>query len=130
MSPNLIKAVLSIEDQRFYEHNGVDFIRIAAAAVREPASRAGAPKAAAPSPSSSRGRASCRATRPSGGKLKEVILAAHIEREYSKHEILELYLNKVYFGDGLYGVEAASRGYFGKHASAADDRRSGACSPG
>ena len=50
-------------------------------------------------------------------KLKEVILAAHIEREYSKKDILELYLNKVYFGDGLYGVEAASRGYFGKHAS-------------
>ena len=45
---------------------------------------------------------------------------------YSKNEILELYLNKVYFGDGLYGVEAASRGYFGKHASDLDDRRSGA----
>ena len=50
-------------------------------------------------------------------KLKEVILAAYIERMYSKNEILELYLNKVYFGDGLYGVEAASRGYFGKSAS-------------
>src|SRR5205823_4414652 len=50
-------------------------------------------------------------------KLKEIILAAHIEREYSKKEILEMYLNKVYFGDGLYGAEAASRGYFGKHAS-------------
>ena len=50
-------------------------------------------------------------------KLKEVILAAHIEREYPKEEILELYLNKVYFGDGLYGVEAASLGYFAKHAS-------------
>jgi penicillin-binding protein 1A len=50
-------------------------------------------------------------------KLKEIILAAHIEREYSKKDILETYLNKVYFGDGLYGAEAASRGYFGKHAS-------------
>src|SRR5262249_26899174 len=50
-------------------------------------------------------------------KLQEVILAARIERRYSKDRILELYLNKVYFGDGLYGVEAASRGFFGKHAS-------------
>ena len=50
-------------------------------------------------------------------KLQELILAARIERLYTKDQILELYLNKVYFGDGLYGVEAASRGYFGKHAS-------------
>jgi penicillin-binding protein 1A len=53
-------------------------------------------------------------------KLKEVIVAARIEREFGKKEIVELYLNKVYFGDGLYGVEAASRGYFGKHAADLD----------
>ena len=45
---------------------------------------------------------------------------------YSKNEILELYLNKVYLGDGLYGVEAAARGYFGKPASDLDGRRGGA----
>src|SRR5207247_9662252 len=50
-------------------------------------------------------------------KFQELILAARIERLYTKQQILELYLNKVYFGDGLYGVEAASRGYFGKRAS-------------
>src|SRR5262249_17323257 len=50
-------------------------------------------------------------------KLQELILANRIERLFSKDQILEMYLNKVYFGDGLYGVEAASRGYFGKHAS-------------
>src|SRR5436190_726653 len=50
-------------------------------------------------------------------KFQELILAARIERVYSKDQILELYLNKVYFGDGLYGVEAASRGFFGKHAA-------------
>ena len=44
-------------------------------------------------------------------------LALRIERMYSKDEILELYLNKVYFGDGLHGAEAAARGYFGKSAS-------------
>ena len=50
-------------------------------------------------------------------KLQELVLAARIERRYTKQQILELYLNKVYFGDGLYGVETASRGYFGKTAA-------------
>src|SRR5204863_5615535 len=50
-------------------------------------------------------------------KLQEAILAERIERFFTKPQILEMYLNKVYFGDGLYGIEAASRGYFGKHAS-------------
>ncbi|HXW04966.1 MAG TPA: PBP1A family penicillin-binding protein, partial [Vicinamibacterales bacterium] len=50
-------------------------------------------------------------------KLKELLIAIELERHYTKREILELYLNKVYFGDGLYGAEAAARGYFGKRAS-------------
>src|SRR6185437_14464065 len=49
-------------------------------------------------------------------KFREILLASRLERAYSKDEILELYLNKVYFGDGLYGAEAASLGFFGKHA--------------
>ena len=44
------------------------------------------------------------------------MLAGLLEAEYSKDQILELYLNKVYFGSGLYGAEAAALGYFGKHA--------------
>ena len=60
-------------------------------------------------------------------KLQELILArAASSALYTKPQILELYLNKVYFGDGLYGVEAASRGYFGKHALRADGGGSGA----
>ena len=90
------------------------------------ARRAGAPKAAAPSRSSSRVRASSRRDKTYRRKLKEVILAAYIESMYTKNEILELYLNKVYFGDGLYGVEAASRGYFGKTRLGSDRRRGGA----
>ena len=53
-------------------------------------------------------------------KLKEIIVAAYLENLYSKQEILEMYLNKVYFGDGLHGVEAAARGYFGKPAAELD----------
>ena len=50
-------------------------------------------------------------------KLKELVLARRIEAEFSKDQILELYLNKVYFGAGLYGAEAAALGYFGKPAA-------------
>ena len=116
MSPNLIKAVVSVEDQRFYEHNGVDFIRVAAAAVRNLQERRRAEGGSTITQQLARQTFLSR-DKTYRRKLKEVILAAHIEREYSKKDILEMYLNKVYFGDGLYGVEAASRGYFGKHAS-------------
>ncbi len=49
-------------------------------------------------------------------KIKEIILALQIERTYTKNEILEMYLNQIYFGNGAYGIESASRAYFGKHA--------------
>jgi 1A family penicillin-binding protein len=116
MSPNLIKAVVSVEDQRFYEHNGVDFIRVAAAAVRNLQERRRAEGGSTITQQLARQTFLSR-DKTYRRKLKEVILAAHIEREYSKKDILEMYLNKVYFGDGLYGAEAASRGYFSKHAS-------------
>ena len=50
-------------------------------------------------------------------KIREILLAARLEERYSKAQILEEYLNTVYFGEGYYGVEAASRGYFGKSAA-------------
>src|SRR5229473_6615782 len=116
MSPNLVKAVVSVEDQRFFDHNGVDFIRVAAAAVRNFHAGRRAEGGSTITQQLARQTFLSR-DKTYRRKLKEVILAAHIEREYSKKDILEIYLNKVYFGDGLYGVEAASRGYFGKHAS-------------
>jgi penicillin-binding protein 1A len=116
MSPHLIQAVLSVEDQRFYEHNGVDAIRVAAAVVGN--LRAGRRAQGGSTITQQLARQSfLTRDKTFRRKLKEVILAARIEHQFSKHDILELYLNKVYFGDGLYGVEAASRGYFGKHAA-------------
>ena len=116
VSPHLVKAVVSIEDQRFYDHSGIDFIRVAAAAVRN--LQAGRRAEGGSTITQQLARLTfLNRDKTYRRKLKEVILAANIEREYSKKEILEMYLNKVYFGDGLYGVEAASRGYFAKHAS-------------
>src|SRR3954447_19289513 len=116
MSPNLTKAVISVEDQRFYDHSGVDPIRIGAAFVRN--LREGRRAEGGSTITQQLARQSfLTRDKTFRRKIKEVILAAHIEREFSKKDILELYLNKVYFGDGLYGAEAASLGYFGKHAS-------------
>jgi 1A family penicillin-binding protein len=117
MAPNLLKAVVSVEDQRFYDHSGVDFIRVGAAAVRNLQAGRRAEGGSTITQQLARQTFLSR-DKTYRRKLKEVILAAHIEREYSKNEILEIYLNKVYLGDGFYGVEAASLGYFGKHASA------------
>ncbi len=116
MSPNLVKAVVSVEDQRFYEHSGVDIIRVGAAVIRNV--QAGRRAEGGSTITQQLARQSfLNRDKTYRRKLKEVILAAYIESLYKKNEILELYLNKVYFGDGLYGVEAASRGYFGKSAS-------------
>ena len=116
MSPNFIKAVLSVEDQRFYEHSGVDAIRVAAAAVRN--LETGRRSEGGSTITQQLARQSFLSRdKTFRRKLKEVILAGYIEGEYTKDQILEMYLNKVYFGDGLYGVEAAARGYLGKSAS-------------
>ncbi|MGH9175420.1 MAG: transglycosylase domain-containing protein, partial [Vicinamibacterales bacterium] len=116
MSPNLRKAMLAIEDQRFYEHQGVDIIRVAGAAVAN--LREGNRAQGASTITQQLARLSfLTLDKTYSRKVQEVVLAALIENDYSKDQILELYLNKVYFGAGLYGAEAAARGYFGKHAS-------------
>jgi len=116
MSPNLIKAVVSVEDQRFFDHSGVDAIRVAAAVVRNFQQGRRAEGGSTITQQLARQSFLSR-DKTYRRKLKEVILAAYIESMYQKKEILELYLNKVYFGEGLYGVEAASRGYFAKPAA-------------
>ena len=63
-------------------------------------------------------------------KIQEAILALWLERKYSKDQILELYLNRVYFGSGAYGVEAAAQKYFGKSAQDGDTCPRPRCSPG
>jgi penicillin-binding protein 1A len=116
MSPNLVKAVVSVEDQRFYEHGGVDAIRVAGAVLAN--LEAGRRAEGGSTITQQLARLSFLSRdKTYRRKVKEIVLASYIEREYQKNDILEMYLNKVYFGDGLYGAEAASRGYLGKSAS-------------
>src|SRR4029453_17905881 len=105
-----------IEDERVYEDRGVDGVVVAAAIVRNFEEGRRAEGGSTITQQLARQRFLSR-DKTYRRKLKEVILAAYIEKMYDKNEILELYLNKVYFGGGLYGVEAAARGYFGKPAS-------------
>ena len=115
ISPNLIKAVISVEDQRFYDHSGVDGVRVAAAMIRNFEEGRRAEGGSTITQQLARQSFLTR-DKTYRRKLQEVILAAYIERMYDKKTILELYLNKVYFGGGLYGAESAARGYFGKSA--------------
>jgi penicillin-binding protein 1A len=116
ISRHLVDAILAVEDQRFYGHRGFDVIRIASAAVTNVREQRVAQGGSTITQQLAR-TSFLTAEKTIRRKLQELILAARIERTFSKARILELYLNKVYFGDGLYGVEAASRGFFGKHAS-------------
>ena len=116
VSPHLIHALVAIEDQRFYDHRGFDLVRIGAAALTNVRSGRRAQGGSTITQQLAR-QSFLTADKTWRRKLQELILASRIERLYGKQQILELYFNKVYFGDGLYGAEAASRGYFGKHAS-------------
>jgi len=115
MSPHLIKAVIAIEDRRFFDHDGFDPIRMAGSAVA--VIKAGEAVQGGSTITQQLARQSVGREKTLRRKLKELMFAAQLEHHFSKDEILELYLNKVYFGDGLYGAEAAARGYYGRRAS-------------
>jgi len=115
VSPNLVKAIIAIEDQQFYEHSGFNMIRIGFAALANLRHRRAAQGGSTITQQLAR-LSFLTPDKTIRRKIQELILARRIESSYTKAQILELYLNKVYFGDGLYGVEAASRGYFGKPA--------------
>ena len=116
ISPHLVRAIVAVEDQRFYDHDGIDLVRVAGAAfnnVRQGSRSQGGSTLTQQLARNSFLTPEKTYTR----KIKELVLARRIEAEYSKDQILEMYLNKVYFGAGLYGAEAAALGYFGMPAA-------------
>ena len=116
VSPSMIDAILAVEDRRFFEHHGIDPVRIAGAAWRN--LRAGRIVEGGSTITQQLARAAqLSSVKTYERKIREVLVAARFEERYSKRRILEEYLNTVYFGEGYYGVEAASRGYFGKSAA-------------
>jgi penicillin-binding protein 1A len=112
----LAAAVLAVEDRRFYEHGGVDVRGLARAALEN--LRAGRVVQGGSTLTQQLAKNTfLDSERTFSRKIREMLLAYWIEGAYSKDEILELYLNRVYFGAGAWGVEAAARRYFGKSAA-------------
>ena len=115
LPPYLPQAFVAIEDRRFYHHFGLDPLGLARAVAVNIAHR-GVREGGSTLTQQLAKNLFLTPERTISRKIDEVILALALEKEYSKNEILELYLNRVYFGSGAYGVEAAAQRYFGKSA--------------
>lgn len=110
-------AVIAIEDERFYRHNGVD-VRAVLRAARSNAAAGGIEQGGSTITQQYVKQEILQDDSPTvERKVLEASMAVQLEREYSKDRILELYLNAIYFGNGAYGIEAAAHQYFGKPAA-------------
>jgi len=108
-----VDAVLAAEDRQFFSHSGIDPVGIARAVVRDLRNQ-GVRQGGSTITQQYAKNAYLSSERTILRKLKEAVLAVELERELSKEQILERYLNIVYFGRGAYGAEAAARAYYGK----------------
>ncbi len=115
LPPYLPKAFIAIEDRRFYQHFGIDPVGIVRAVLRDLTGRSGMEGGSTLTQQLAKNLFLTQ-ERTLSRKIQEAILALWLERKYSKDQILELYLNRVYFGSGAFGVEAAAQKYFGKSA--------------
>lgn len=116
LPPYLPQALVAIEDRRFYSHIGVDPIGLARVVWDAVTSDNRLTGASTITQQLAR-TLFLTLDRTAERKIQEAILAVWLEVQYSKNDILEMYLNRVYFGSGAYGVDAAARRYFGKPAS-------------
>ncbi len=119
LSETLIKAVIAREDSRFYEHKGVDYRGVIRAVYEN--WKAGSDKQGASTLTQQLARNTFPeqlppSDRTKARKLREMYVSFEIEKRCNKNKILELYMNRVYFGNGFFGAESAAKGYFGKHA--------------
>lgn len=115
MPPHVPKAFIAIEDRRFYDHYGIDPYGIARAVVANAMHR-GVAQGGSTLTQQLAKNLFLTQERTLTRKLQEAMLAIWLERKFSKAQILELYLNRVYFGAGAYGIEQAAQRYFGKPA--------------
>src|SRR3954465_9750391 len=115
MPRDLINAVVAMEDNKFYQHSGYDFFGIVRAALKNFTAGHVRQGASTITQQLARNTFSLK-ERTFRRKLVELFLARRIEERLGKQKIMELYLNRIYFGGGLYGAEAAARGYFSKPA--------------
>jgi membrane peptidoglycan carboxypeptidase len=118
ISPLLRKATVDLEDKNFYEHHGLDYQRLVGAAYND-VFRGGSQGGSTITQQLVK-RKYLNSEQSVDRKVKEALLASQIEQRYSKDQILEAYLNAIFYGHVAYGIEAAAQTYFGKHASELD----------
>lgn len=116
ISPDLVNATIAIEDKNFYRHHGFDFKRIGGAALADVIAFSKVQGASTITQQYAR-NLFLEHDKTWSRKLLEAFYTIRLEMNYSKKDILEGYLNTIYYGNGAYGVEAASQYYFGKKAS-------------
>jgi len=114
--PHVVNAFVAAEDANFFQHKGVDYFAIVRAIVKDVLS-GGFAQGASTITQQTVKSLFLTPEKSVGRKLKELILAYRIEKKLSKEEILYLYLNQIYLGDGAYGVEAAAQAYFARGVS-------------
>ncbi|MCP5558031.1 MAG: transglycosylase domain-containing protein [Verrucomicrobiaceae bacterium] len=117
VSPWFIKALLAREDTRFYTHGGIDFIGVARAMARNLKDGRIVQGASTLTMQLARNSFPDLDDRSFHRKLLEMMLARRIEKYATKNQIIEHYINRIFFGTGIYGIQRASQVYFGKHAS-------------
>ena len=116
ISPNLVRAVLVTEDAKFWQHDGLDYEQIKES-MEVNLERGEFARGASTITQQLAKNLYLSPSKNPARKLRELIIARRLEAELSKQRILEIYLNVIEWGDGIYGAEAASRNYFGKSAS-------------
>ncbi|MBE9522258.1 MAG: transglycosylase domain-containing protein, partial [Proteobacteria bacterium] len=117
ISYHTIKAFIAAEDDRFFQHKGIDFLSIVRAFLKNIKAGRIEQGGSTITQQVTKSLLLKNPARTYKRKVREALLSLQIEREFSKEEILYLYLNQIYLGHGQYGVEAASQTYFGKKAS-------------
>ena len=109
-------AVVSVEDRRFYSHGTIDFIALARATFSNIKQKYFKEGGSTITQQTAKNLYLIKEKDVSNRKVAEFLIGRDLEKKYNKDEILELYVNTIYFGDGYYGIQEASKGYFNKDA--------------
>ena len=112
--PELLSDLVAIEDKRFYEHNGIDWLRVGGALWADAKARQVVQGGSTLTEQLVDNTLLRDEEKGLARKVRAMLLSQRVERAYSKDQILELYLNAVYYGPSSYGIDAASRNYFGE----------------
>jgi membrane peptidoglycan carboxypeptidase len=121
--PELLSSLVAIEDKRFYEHNGIDWLRVGGALWADAKARQVVQGGSTITEQLVDNTLLRDEEKGLARKVRAMLLSQRVEQAYTKDQILELYLNAVYYGPSSYGIDAASRNYFGQTPSELDQEQ-------